>query len=236
MTEKTELIRLADRYPWMRVYLTLLGVGMICSFAIATAYEATRQRIARNRSDALQNAVVNVLPGAVSIATFQYNEFGDFAFVDQPQGGRTYVVAGYDDQGQLIGVAIEASGYGYQDIIRLLYGYSPEREKVVGFQVLESRETPGLGDWVAVDKRFHQQIANLGVALSITGDEVLNPIVFVAGRAGVNPWEVDGVTGATVTSRAITNIISESSGHWIPKIKRQVEQFRYTRKDVGDAN
>lgn len=236
MTENIKITCQADRCSWMRVYLTLLAVGTFCSLAIATTYEATRQRIARNRSGALQNAVVNVLPGAVSIETFYLDQAGDFVSVDQTLGEKNYVVAGYDYRGQLIGVAIEATGYGYQDIIRLLYGYSPDQEQIVGFQVLESRETPGLGDRVAVDKRFHAQIADLNVAVNHSDDALQNPIVFVAGRSAVNAGEVDGVSGATVTSRAITHIISESSAHWVPRIKRQVEQFRQSEKEVRNAH
>ena len=44
---------------------------------------------------------------------------------------------------------------GYQDVIRiLLYGYSPEHQAIVGMRVLESRETPGLGDKIEKDPAF----------------------------------------------------------------------------------
>ena len=44
------------------------------------------------------------------------------------------------------GSPIEAQGMGYQDVIRVLYGYSFADEAIIGIQVLESQETPGLGD------------------------------------------------------------------------------------------
>ena len=56
------------------------------------------------------------------------------------------VFAGYDDNDQLVGLAIEAQAMGYQDVIRLIYGYSFEAQAIIGIRVLESRETPGLGD------------------------------------------------------------------------------------------
>lgn len=229
-------LSLASRYPWIRVYLVVVGVGMACSFAIATTYESTRNIIARNRTHALRVAVINVLPGAVSIAAFHYHSTGDFLAVDamSEQGDR--VIAGYDDQGQLVGIAIEASGYGYQDRIHLLYGYSPDKEVITGFQVLESRETPGLGDRVETDQNFHDTIIGLNVALDESGAMLANSITFVQGQSQLEPWEVDGVTGATVTSRAIVSILSGSTVQWLPRIRRNVDQFRGQSRERRDDN
>ena len=227
---------IVNRYPWMRVYLVVVGVGMICSFAIATTYESTRNIIARNRTDALRAAVVRVLPGAVSIAAFHYDSKGDFVAVDETSGQGDRVIAGYDEQGQLAGIAIEASGYGYQDLIHLLYGYSPEKQLITGFQVLESRETPGLGDRVETDKTFNDAIIGLDVALDESGSTLVNPITFVQGRSPLDRWEVDGVTGATVTSRAIVTILSGSTLQWVPIIRRNIDQFRGQVRERHDGN
>ena len=35
---------------------------------------------------------------------------------------------------------------GYQDVIVVFYGYSSADDAVIGIRVLESKETPGLGD------------------------------------------------------------------------------------------
>ncbi len=227
---------IVNRYPWMRVYLVVVGVGMICSFAIATTFESTRNIIARNRTDALRAAVVRVLPGAVTIAAFRYDSNGDFVRVDETSGQGDRVIAGYDEQGQLAGIAIEATGYGYQDLIHLLYGYSPKKQVITGFQVLESRETPGLGDRVESDKTFNDTIIGVDVALDKPGTTLVNPITFVQGRAPLDRWEVDGVTGATVTSRAIVAILSASTLQWVPKISRNIDQFRDQVQERQDGN
>jgi electron transport complex protein RnfG len=227
---------LASRHAWIRVYLVVVGIGMICSFAIATTYESTRNIIARNRADAFRVAVTNVLPGAVSITAFHYDSKGDFVAFDEKSEQRDRVIAGFDDQGQLVGIAVEASGYGYQDLIHLLYGYSPDKEAITGFQVLESRETPGLGDRVETDKTFHDRIVGLEVALDESGVKLANPIAFVQGRSQLDPWEVDGVTGATVTSRAIVSILSGSTVQWVPRIVRHVEHFRNQSRERHHGN
>ena len=43
---------------------------------------------------------------------------------------------------------------GYQDTIRVIYAYSFADRAIVGMQVLESKETPGLGDKIEIDADF----------------------------------------------------------------------------------
>ena len=66
------------------------------------------------------------------------------------EDGISLVHAGYDAEERLVGLAIDAQGMGYQDNIRVLYSYSFEQDAIIGFKVLESKETPGLGDKVEI--------------------------------------------------------------------------------------
>ena len=61
-------------------------------------------------------------------------------------------------------------GMGYQDFIRLLYGYSFDAEAIVGVRILESRETPGLGDRIETDPEFVNNFLGLDVSLNAAGD------------------------------------------------------------------
>ncbi len=79
---------------------------------------------------------------------------------------RQVVYAGYDENDKLVGVAVEASGQGFADILRILYGYDPDKQKIVGFYVLESKETPGLGDKIEKDLNFLANFKALDVSLS----------------------------------------------------------------------
>ena len=40
-----------------------------------------------------------------------------------------------------------------------------------------------------------------------------------------NAWEVDGITGATISSKAIGEIIGESTGNIVPVIHNNQESF-----------
>jgi len=136
------------------------------------------------------------------------------------------VYAGYDDENRLAGIAVEAQGMGYQDVIHVLYGYSFAEEAIVGIRVLGSRETPGLGDKIETDPDFLANFERLTVALIGDLSAVAHPIEFVKKGQKQEPWQIDGITGATISSKAIAAILSGSTAHWIPRIRRNLDDFR----------
>lgn len=142
------------------------------------------------------------------------------------------VHAGYDENGSLVGIAIQAQGMGYQDVIRILYGYDPAREAIIGMQVLASKETPGLGDKIEKDPAFLANFDALDVRLAPDGRSMKHPIEAVKGGEKSQPWQIDGITGATISSKAIAGMLRESSAQWMPVIHRQWAIF--TRLEATD--
>jgi electron transport complex protein RnfG len=124
-----------------------------------------------------------------------------------------------------VGLAIEAQGMGYQDVVRMLYGYSFETETILGIRVLESRETPGLGDRIETDPAFLKNFGTLDVSLTSDGTAVAHPIEFVKPGEKTSAWQIDGITGATITSRATATMLRESSIYWIPKVRAKQATF-----------
>lgn len=212
-----------------RIYAVVVGVGVICGSLILAVHESTRRRIAENRDTYRSRAASAVLPGAETISELRLDPPAR-----PPQAGGS-VLAGYDATGALVGVAIETTGRGYQDTIRLIYGYSPRDQTISGFRILESRETPGLGDRVETDPAFGEQFRGLTIHPSADGSGLEHPIELVAaGRSrepgeSREPGQIDGVTGATVTSRAVTEAIDTSIRRWLPRIESDLSEL--TRED-----
>jgi Na+-translocating ferredoxin:NAD+ oxidoreductase subunit G len=206
---------------------TLGGVGILCSLLIVLTFQWTLPAIERNKAEALERAIFHVLPGATERATFEISDAGAVTpFEGKPTGDQQLIYVGYDDQGQLVGVAIEAAGQGFQDIIRLLYGYSPERQQVVGMEVLESKETPGLGDKIIKDARFVANFTALDVSLDGAGKALQHTVVAVKNGKKTSPWEIDGITGATISSVAVAAIIDASASSTLPTVQRQLDSLR----------
>lgn len=207
------------------MYRAMVGVGVCCGLLIVGAFQATRPIIEQNKAEALRSAIFHVLPDAASSTTFRLDSSGDFSVAEDPQTDAQRVHAGYDDDGKLVGIAVEAEGMGYQDVIRLIYGYSFGEEAIIGIQVLESKETPGLGDKIESDPDFLDNFERLDVSLGAERTALAHPIVPVRHGQKSEPWQVDGITGATISSQAIASILNKSAQLWVPRLQRNLNDF-----------
>lgn len=208
----------------MRLIATLGLIAMLSGFVIVLIYEVTHEPIARNRRHALESAVQQVLPGTETQIGLALR--GDqLHALDRRELDQAELFAGFTADGSLIGVALTGVSRGYAGDIRVLYGYSPTRQEIIGFRVLQSSETPGLGDKIEKDARFLANFDALDVSVTDAGDALANPITTVPEGAKQNPWEIDGITGATVSSHAVGRAVRESAERWVPLIFAQRSQI-----------
>lgn len=226
-SDKNQSAHLISAWP---MYRALVGLGCGCAFLLALVFVTTKPTIQAKQAAHLEKAVLNVLPGAVKKTNFIYQPDGGFVVANQEQDGHLFY-AGYNTEGELVGIAIAAVGMGYQDNIQVLYGYDPRSQTIVGMQVLASKETPGLGDKIETAPHFRANFNALDVALSPKGIELQNPVVAVKQGQKQNPWQIEGITGATISSKAIAHIIHSSASTLLTKVKRHEADFRLTPQD-----
>lgn len=218
------------------MYRAMVGLGILCGLLIVVVYLATGSIIQRKQAAHLERAVLNVLPGASYKINFAKTADGAYEPADGSRGGKLYY-AGYDAQGELVGIAIEAQGMGYADIIRVLYGYDPVNQKIIGMQVLASKETPGLGDKIEKAPHFVANFEELDVQLNDGKTGLQNSIVPVKEGQKQHPWEVDGITGATISSVAIANILDASAQQQLASLHNRLSDFENAGKAApgGDS-
>lgn len=215
----------ADDTSAGKMILTMAGIGLICGILIVLTYNSTFATIKTNKARFLEQAIFEVLPDTKEKVTFNYiNNVMAPAEEGEQVGIKFY--AGYNTKHELTGVAVEAEGQGFQDVVQILYGYAPACHCVVGMKVLDSRETPGLGDKIETDANFRANFDALDVTLDNAGDAPANPIVLVKPRQKHNPWEIEAISGATISSRAVTNILHGSTAVAIPIIENNLEIFK----------
>jgi electron transport complex protein RnfG len=207
------------------MFRALVGVGLLCGLLIVLAYQYTLPIIQANQLAAREAAVLDVLPGARTSRTFRLQEDGRFAAAPSDATEGHLVFAGYREDGSLVGVAIEGAGMGYQDTVRLLYGFDPAQQAIIGVKVMESRETPGLGTRVETDEAYLANFVALDVALDPSGAALAHPIEAVKPGTKTQPWQVDTITGATITSKAVADILREGSAWWMPRLHGRSGDF-----------
>ena len=188
----------------LRLVLTLAIAGLVSGMAIIGIYEATLPTITENKARELREAVFKVLPGVSQMQALVYRD-GELIVVEAPDKDEPVIYGGYDEQGDFVGYAMPAAGPGFQDTIGILYGYKPAEKIVVGMEVLESRETPGLGYKIYKDAVFVGGFS----ALSVEPE-----IVAVKKGTKSQPNEIDAITGATISSKAVVRIINETHAQW----------------------
>ncbi|MBF0237251.1 MAG: RnfABCDGE type electron transport complex subunit G [SAR324 cluster bacterium] len=203
----------------------LAGIAMISGLLIVMAFQITLPTIKKNKAIALQKAIFEVVPHTTKVANFLLA--GDSVTpVKEPSDKGIMLFAAYDNEGNLTGVAVEASGQGYADKIKVLYGYSPEQQAVVGMKVLESKETPGLGDKIEIDETFRKNFEKLDVTLNDSLDGLLNEVATVKQGTKTHPWQIDGITGATISTKAIGKLMNQSTQQMVPLINKNLTRLR----------
>lgn len=113
-------------------------------------------------------------------------------------GFEIYKVRGAENK--LIGYSLVYEGNGFQGKIRVMLGLSEDMKQLTIYEVLEQSETPGLGTKILEDpfkKQFNGLVAEPNVE-------------WVKGKAPSKQNEIQTITGATISSKAIVAIINNA--------------------------
>jgi len=99
--------------------------------------------------------------------------------------------------GRPAGWVAKAVGQGYADKIEILVGMDNKLKKITGLFVLDQKETPGLGNKI-MEEGWRQQFVKKKTATPLT----------VTKEGASAAHEIDAITGATISSRAVCSIIN----------------------------
>lgn len=163
--------------------LTLTLVGVLSSFALVGVYRYTQPMIIENQQRALRKAIFQVLPGVKTFKAIKKNKM--------------IIYQGFDSSGKLVGYAFVGEGPGYQGIIRIMIGVSPDVKKMFAIEILESIETPGLGQKITTPS-FRSQFHSLKIY----------PSIELVKKKPTKSNQIQAITGATISSRSVVDIIN----------------------------
>lgn len=159
----------------------LFVICVAVSAALAGTNLLTKDRIAQAAAQKAEESRMVVLPGAEAF---------------EEQDGHYVGTAG----GQAVGYVFETESKGYGGTIKVMTGISTEGE-ITGVVILSHGETPGLGanaEKESFRDQFKQPVANNVGGISV--------VKFQAPNEG----EIQAMTGATITSNAVTNAVNQA--------------------------
>lgn len=160
----------------------LFSICLIVSAALAGTNLLTEKRIEEQAVLKAEESRKTVLPEAESF------EERDGHYV------------GVNGTGDAVGYVFETEDKGYGGEVRVMTGISVEGS-VTGVIVLSHSETPGLGanaEKESFRAQFQQPVSNLSNGISV--------VKFQAPGEG----EIEALTGATITSRAVTGAVNQA--------------------------
>ncbi len=169
----------------------VLVLGAVFAVLLAGAQTSFSGRIKENQDRALNEAIGEVVPGTerselVPIEGYDRNVF-------KCQGG----------DGHVAGWAIDAVGLGFADKIRLVIGLSADGATITGLKVIDNVETPGLGNKIAGEGEdaWPEQFRGL---------KATTKVVRVKQKRNLEHNEIQAITGATISSDAVTKIVNDA--------------------------
>ncbi len=196
------------------LYMFLLT---LCFTSIVSAVKYFNdERIETNQRVKLQRIILEVLNIPVEKITSDeqiVDIFEDRIKAIDVKGKTLYV--GYETDGQtILGYAFPVGGPGFWGPVYGLTAVDPKATKILGIAFYKHSETPGLGGRIS-EARFSDQFKDLPL---YPLDE--DKMIFYLKPAGQGkaPNELDAVTGATGTSRAVEAFLNQ-------ELQRFLEEF-----------
>jgi Na+-transporting NADH:ubiquinone oxidoreductase subunit C len=128
------------------------------------------------------------------------------------------------ERGELKALILPIEGYG---LWGTLYGYialAPDARTIVGITFYKHKETPGLGG--EVDNPRWKASWPGRLAFDDRGNPAISVKKGVAGSIEEDPYQVDGLSGATITSRGVTALVrfwlgDDGFGPYLTKYRAQ---------------
>ncbi len=172
-----------------------LVLGIICLVAtlvLAVTHEVTKPMIdAQGRSEE-EAALKQIMPDADSFNKKAADNMEYFEAVKEKN---------------VVGYCIKATGEGYGGYIRMMIGINPDGV-IKGVRILEHQETPGLGAKIN-EVRPGEKDAWF-----------LRQFVGKSARTVEVRKNIDSITGATISSRGVTDAVNKTVTEFLAKIKK----------------
>ena len=181
--------------------LILTAITVVSGLLLGIVYNVTKEPIAQAQENTKQEAYRAVLTDATSFETVDFDAESALSLLSEngyTSDTITEVAEGKDDSGETIGYVISVqSSEAYDGTLDLSVGIGSDGT-VKGVEMLSISETAGLG-MKADEAEFKDQYKDKNVeSFSVTK----------TGEDGDNM--IDAISGATITSNAVTNAVNSA--------------------------
>ncbi len=181
----------------------MLVVSALCALLLAGTNYALKEQTAQNTLVAERRSLLEAFDLPAEGTNEEVSERFEQAIKPAELAGLDGYV--WEVDGQVQGLAVPFEGSGLWGTIRGYLAVTPDLTEILGLVFTEQNETPGLGGRIG-EPPYKEQFRGLEIS----------PDTLIAYGSGEN--EVDAVTGATLTSNAVLNILNRVLTETLPQI------------------
>ncbi len=177
----------------------LIVASFFFGLLIAVANAAWQGRILQNEEDKFNDLVVEMIPDANTTEIAIEN-----VEIESGKGKNkaTSVRKALSSDGKCVGWAFVCEGSGFADKIKLVLTVDAAFEKLKGYGVLSSNETPGFGDKIK-ESYYREQFV---------GAPTTELVLMKLGNPEEKDLQIVEISGATVSSEAVIAIVNTFLG------------------------
>ncbi len=198
---------------FLNMVLTLFMVTGISALTLGYVYNVTKGPIEAAKQERLNSLIGIVVPGA---SEAEVSDKIEVIPADGDESSEPLLFYKVHKDGELLGTAIRTyTNRGFSGYISVMVGLNPDGV-ILDSNVLEHRETPGLGDKIC--KTVHPWNEQYkGIDPSITNIKVRQ-----------DGGQLDGITAATITARAYSDAIQRAYDSYM--------LFKESDPDISEDN
>jgi electron transport complex protein RnfG len=176
----------------VKMSIKLFIITAVAALALGITHAVTEEPIRLQNEQASMEARKAVLPDAQEFLPVDISEYRD----EYPNVIEVYQGKSGDDT---VGYVFKVVSKGYGDDVELFVGIDAKEDRVENVSIISHNETPGLGA-KAAEPAFLSQY---------TGKSADSPLAVVRGNP-TQDTQVEAITGATITSKAVTQGVNSA--------------------------
>jgi Na+-translocating ferredoxin:NAD+ oxidoreductase subunit G len=169
-----------------KMILVMTIITAVSGLVLSGIWSVSEDKISRNEKAKVIDSLFEINPAATKYEKLDMSE---------------EVYKCFDKKGRLLSYFFIAEGNGFQALIRIAVSVEPDWKEIIGIRILEQTETPGLGAKIT-EKSFLDKFANLALLEN-------SPITCLKKDAHKSKSEILAITSATISSKAVANIIND---------------------------
>ena len=183
-----------DTKSMIKNALILFAITLVAGVLLGLVYQVTKDPIAYQEKLAQDKANQSVFADAATFEDVEINtEAAADNLADYPGVSFESVKKALDGAGNVLGYVITVKSKGYGDFIEYTVGITNEGN-INGISLIKIAETPGLG--MNAEKVISPQFVDKAATLFS---------VVKSGQLTDSTTQIEAISGATITSKAVTN-------------------------------